>query len=360
MKIVQVLPTIAMGDAVSNDAAALKKIICSMGFDTQIYAENIDPRLQRGTAVHFEKMDGLDEKDIIIYHGSVGTDLSYKMKEMGCHVVMRYHNITPPHFFSLYNLTAYELSKKGLEQTKMLADKIEYVLAVSGFNKKDLLEMGYHCPIDVLPVIIPFSDYDIAADDSLIEKYKDGYTNILFVGRVAPNKKQEDVIRIFNFYKKNMNDRSRLFLIGNYEGMEVYKGRLDRYIQTLGVEDVIFSGHIKFSQILAYYKIADLFLCMSEHEGFCVPLVEAMNFHIPIIAYDSCAVGDTLSNGGILVNDKDPVQISLLMEKILSDEKIRGNLAIRQQEVLKKYSYGHVSHTFQKLLHNFIHKENGV
>lgn len=115
-----------------------------------------------------------------------------------------------------------------------------------------------------------------------MEHYKDdGYTNFIFVGRVAPNKKQEDVIRAFYCYKKYCNPKSRLFIVGSYNGMERYYHRLRRYVGALELDNVVFTGHIPFAQILAYYHLADLFLCMSDHEGFCVPLVEAMYFNLP-------------------------------------------------------------------------------
>ena len=156
--------------------------------------------------------------------------------------------------------------------------------------------MGYTCPIDVCPILIPFSDYEKEPDRRVLRRYKgDGKTNLLFVGRIAPNKKQENVIRAFYFYHKYYSPDSRLFLVGSWSGMESYYERLCDYVKALGIaEHVVFTGHIRFDEILAYYHLADVFLCMSEHEGFCVPLVEAMYFHVPIVAYSCAAVPDTL------------------------------------------------------------------
>jgi len=129
---------------------------------------------------------------------------------------------------------------------------------------------------------------------------------------------------------------------------------LDRYIQELDVDDVIFPGHIKFNQILAYYKLADIFICMSEHEGFCVPLVEAMKFKVPIIAYDSCAVPDTLSDGGILVKNKNEKEIALLIETILSDNALKQKILNNQNRILEKLQYDIMSDKFESLLMGFI------
>lgn len=354
MKIIQALATISFGDAVSNDAINLKNVIAELGFETQIYAENIDGRLPYGTAEYYDNICELGTEDIMIFHESVGTDLNERIKELNCHIIMKYHNITPPHFFWKYNMISSKLSAVGLAQTKKLSDVVEYAIADSEFNKNDLIKMGYTCNIDVLPVVIPFEDYEKKADASTIARYNDEYVNILFVGRIVPNKKHEDIIRIYNFYKKNINRKSRLIFVGNYEGMENYKMRLDKYVEELDVDDVIFTGHIKFNQILAYYKLADIFICMSEHEGFCVPLVEAMKFKVPIIAYDSCAVSGTLSDGGILVKNKDEKEIACLIDRVLSDKNLRLEMLNNQCRILEELQYEIISEKFESLLMNFI------
>ena len=132
----------------------------------------------------------------------------------------------------------------------------------SGYGKYDLMGMGYKCPMYVRPILIPFSDYETPPDEAIIKKYSDdGYVNIVFVGRIAPNKKQEDVIAAFAYYKNNVNPKSRLFIVGSYNGMEKYYESLKDYVDALMVRDVIFTGHISFKSILAYYSIADIFLC---------------------------------------------------------------------------------------------------
>ena len=165
--------------------------------------------------------------------------------------------------------------------------------------------MGYTCPMKVLPILIRFEDYEQEPDADVIRKYSDGATNLLFVGRMAPNKKVEDVISAFAYYKEHYDKTARLFLVGSFQETDLYYQYLQKHIKKLGTHDVIFSGHISFQAVLAYYKIADVFLCMSEHEGFCVPLVEAMYFGVPIVAYDSSAIADTLGGAGILLKNKD-------------------------------------------------------
>ena len=359
MRIIQLLPTISFGDAVGNDTRAIRKILEEMGYVTQIYAENIDPRLPHGTAYHVDEIPELESDDVIIYHASTGTELNYRLPSYCGRKVMIYHNITPPKFFAPYSSTAEQLTADGLAGIRYLADKMDYCIADSDFNKQDLLRMGYTCPIDVCPILIPFSDYDAPPSKAVISRYQgDGVTNLLFVGRIAPNKKQEDVIAAFYYYHKYHNPKSRLFLVGSWGGMEPYYEQLCRYIRELGLEDaVIFPGHIKFDEILAYYSIADVFLCMSEHEGFCVPLVEAMYFKIPIVAYRCAAIPFTMGNQGLLLDSKEPAFAAAVIEKIVSDELLRNRVIKLQNGRLQDYDYMAVRKKFEEYLKTFLRKE---
>ncbi len=146
-----------------------------------------------------------------------------------------------------------------MEQIRELAPYIDYGIVVSEFNKQDLINMGYTCPIEVVPILIQFDDYKKKPSQSVIDKYSDGRHNIIFVGRMAPNKKVEDVISAFATYKMMYDKDARLFLVGNYNEEDKYYKFLRKHISKLQVEDVFFSGHIPFDEILAYYTIADVF-----------------------------------------------------------------------------------------------------
>ena len=355
MNVVQILPTVSYGDAVSNDAVAIAKVIEDMGYKTGIYAENVDTRLSDPLVHKIERLPRLRDSDIVIFNHSTGTELCYKLPELKGRKMMIYHNITPPQFFDNYSISARDLTRYGYEGTKYLSDKIEYVMADSEYNAEDLRKMGYTCKIDVRPILVPFDDYKKEPDKKILEKYNgDGYTNILFVGRIAPNKKQEDIISAFAYYKRSVNPKSRLILAGSYTGMERYYRALQDYVEALMLDDVIFTGHTSFASVLAYYKLADVFLCMSEHEGFCVPLLEAMFFEKPIIAFDSCAVPYTLGGSGALIKDKDPVFVSLLIDRIVKDARLRKEIVESQNERLKDFSYKKVRETFVSQLKEFI------
>lgn len=356
MRVVQLLTTVSFGDAVSNDAIAIHDILVRNGYHTGLYAENIDVRLPKGLVAEYTDMPTLEKDDVLLYHLSTGTQLNYLVQKIACRKIMIYHNITPPGFFELYSSVSRDLCGKGLEETKMLKDTFDYVLADSEFNKQDLINMGYKCPIDVLPILIEFGDYAQKPNKLTLKKYDDGVTNIIFVGRVAPNKKHEDVINAFYHYQKFYNPKSRLFLIGSTGGMECYVQRLKDYIQQLGVSNVIFPGHIKFDEILAFYKLADVFLCMSEHEGFCVPLVEAMYFDVPVIAYDSCAIAETMGGSGAVLKQKDPLEVAGLINYVVQNDAIREQMISGQKKRLKDFDNEVIAKQFWDYLNHFLEK----
>lgn len=355
MKVLQLLPTLAMGDAIGNDVRALEKVIRGMGYQTGIYAEVIDGRLPEGTAQQVEKMPRLSGEDVILYHMSTGSELNFSLEKYPCRKLMVFHNITPPRFFKGYNDAAMESAEYGMRGLCHLADKVDGCMADSAYNGDILRELNYRSPITVRPILIPFADYAKEPDASVMEHYKDdGYTNFIFVGRVAPNKKQEDVIRAFYCYKKYCNPKSRLFIVGSYNGMERYYHRLRRYVGALELDNVVFTGHIPFAQILAYYHLADLFLCMSDHEGFCVPLVEAMYFNLPILAYDSSAISDTLGGSGILLPTNDPMEAALAADRVLRDSELRREVIAEQHRRQQEFAYPEIRKVFEGQLQHFI------
>lgn len=354
MLVLQLLPTLCYGDAVGNDTLVLDQVIKKMGYKTCIYAENIDSRISKGIAKEYKHMPKLSEDDIVIYHLAIGSNLAYVFGRLNCKKVVIYHNITPPDFFRKYNTDATAVTESGLSTAKWLADKVDYCMADSEFNKKDLIDMGYKCPIDVLPILIPFEDYNKEPDRETVERYSDGCTNILFTGRIAPNKCQEDVIESFAFYHKYYNPNSRLILVGSDTNFENYRVRLQKYVDLLDVDSVIFTGHIKFNQILAFYRVADLFLCQSEHEGFCVPLVEAMHFDVPILAYNSTAIGETMGGGGVLLDNKNPAETAGMMDYIIKNEALRKKISANQKKRLADFSYDAIENRFKQLISRFL------
>ena len=351
MKVVQVVPNLSRGDAVGNNCCAIDDILKEAGYDAEIYSlvPAQSPELM-GLSRPLKTLKKLNRDDILLYH--MATALQQNIVQYGGRRVFQYHNITPPEFFEAYDPATAAACRAGLSEMKSLRNAPEACWAVSEFNKRDLKDAGYTCPIRTVPILVPFEDYEQPADRRIIETYRDDHVNFLFVGRVVPNKAQEDVIRAFAWYQKNISGKCRLFLIGN-TSLSAYRNRLQEYIELLDIRNVIMPGHIRFSEILAYYQAADVFLSMSRHEGFCVPLLEAMFFGIPIVARSTSAIPYTLGNAGLLLEDNNPAVAALAADRVLHDRKLKEEIIRRQDARLADFSHEKVKERILKELKDF-------
>lgn len=352
MKVIQVTESLSLGDAVANDVVAIDSLLKDMKVCGGIFAtnsNNINKKYLHKIAEPIDLIPKMNKEDVLLFHHAIANDYCYKIPELPCKKVLIYHNITPPEFFSGLHEGLRVACQKGLEQLAFLNKSFDYCIADSEYNKQDLIKMGFNCPIFVCPVLIPFEDYRKEPNQEIVEKYKDGKTNILFVGRLSPNKKQEDIIHAFAIYKKYYNQNSRLLLVGS-DGVEEYGKLIRNYINSTGLTDVVITGSVPFADILAYYIIADLFVCLSEHEGFCVPLIEAMSFNIPILAYNSSAIPYTLGNSSIIIEHKDFPLIAGWMHKLTSELELRNLIIENQRKRLELFSYNTVSSWLKEIM----------
>ena len=357
MRIIQMLPTLAYGDGVGNDTLALNDTLKEAGYETELYADLIDVKLDPSIAKKadtYEYQDG----DIILYHLSTGSDLNYKITEYPCKRIIVYHNVTPPEYFMGYSPESEKICADGIRAVKYLRKKADFCLVDSAYNGQELIEKGYECPMEVLPILIAFDDYKKEPDKKIIKQYKDdGWVNIVFTGRVVPNKCPQDIIAAFACYQKYIQPKSRLFLVGRYDWSNFYKYQLEEYARQLGAKEVHFTGHVRFDEILAYYHVADVFLCLSEHEGFCIPLVESMFFDVPVIAYDSTAIGDTLGGSGLLLKDKSPQVVAEAIHMVVENKELREQILEGQRQRLQDFEHGKIKQRFLRLLEDFISGE---
>ena len=246
-----------------------------------------------------------------------------------------YHNITPPEYFVGVHRTLARQCFRGRRELQAYIDRCEIALGDSEFNRQDLEALGFSRTA-VLPVVPDFSHLDGKPDWILARDFDDDWTNILFVGRVIANKKIEDLIRFFHAYHAFYNPRSRLLIVGAQSGFERYLASLHQLVATLGAGNVHFIGHVSDAELVAFYEVADLFLCASEHEGFCVPIVEAFYKQVPVLAYAATAVPATMDGAGVLYAEKDPVHVATLMEGILSDPQLQDRIVDAQLGAVRR------------------------
>ncbi len=337
MKIHQFVTSLSYGDAISDEALEIQKILREEGFESEIFTHFYHPRMAKHIIHHREYYKYSSPENLVIFHFSIGSPISKLFFRIPEKKIMIYHNITPfEYFLDTHRILAKECYKGRLE-LKRFIDKVDLALGDSEFNRKELEEVGYR-RTGVLPIVMNFPKFDIPGSTIYKKIFGNGKITILFVGRLIPNKKYEDLIKVFYFYQKYYNPRSQLIMAGDYNGFERYLYSLYQLIDKLKVKNVYFTGHIDFEELVALYKIADIFLCLSEHEGFCVPIIESYYLRIPVIAYRAGAVEETMNKGGILLKEKEFEKIACLIDLIVRDEDFRKKIINSQLEALKKYS----------------------
>jgi len=246
-----------------------------------------------------------------------------------------YHNITPPEYFVDVHKMLVKLCYLGRRELGFYKDRCDLALGDSEYNRQELEAIGF--PVTgVLPVVPDFSHLAGPANYMQAKQYDDGWVNVLFVGRVIPNKRIEDVIRCFHAYKQWFNPRSRLLLVGSYGGFEKYLAMVQQFIVDIGAQDVHFLGHVANEELTAYYELADVFLCASQHEGFCVPLVESFHMGVPVLAYAATAVPATMDGAGVLYTDKNPLHVAALIDAITSDRDLQDRIIDGQFAALER------------------------
>ena len=233
-----------------------------------------------------------------------------------------YHNITPAHFFLGFHPHLAGLCHHGRRELAAFAPRTELALGDSEFNRRELEQAGF-ARTGVLPIVLDLALYERPPSAVVRRLYDDGRTNVLFVGRIIPNKKIDDLIRSFAFFQRFVKPHSRLLLVGDHRGFERYLDRLQELVRELRVDEVVFTGQVDDDELYAYYRLADVFLCLSEHEGFGVPLQEAMLFGVPVVAYDAGAVRETLRGGGLLLKDKSPELVAELLDRVTHGGDLR-------------------------------------
>ena len=192
MKIHQILPCLRHGDAIGNHTIEIQRILRSWGHESLIFADDIHDNMH-SFAKSYNKLKGRTLRDaVLIYHFSVGSEVSEFVKSLPNKKILIYHNITPASFLKGYDEYIKEILAKGRDELKLFGSICDLALGDSEFNRLELEEMGFQ-PTGVLPIIINFEKYTTAPNSALLQQYNDGYKNIIFVGRIVPNKCQESI-----------------------------------------------------------------------------------------------------------------------------------------------------------------------
>jgi glycosyltransferase involved in cell wall biosynthesis len=345
----QVLATLSYGDAIGHEVLGIRRALLEAGHTSDIFVETAHPKLEALTRDYRELKDAIGPESLLIHHFSIGSKASRVAYATPARMILVYHNITPPQYFLGVNDELVRRCYLGRRELGAYVDRCELALGDSEFNRQELEALGFP-RTGVLPVVPDFSHLDVAPDRALAGPFDDGWTNILFVGRVIPNKRFDTVIRAFHVYRTRFNPRSRLLLVGSTAGFEDHRTHLHALVSRLGTPDVHLTGQVTNEQLVAFYEVADLFLSASEHEGFCVPIVEAFYMGVPVLAYAATAVPGTMDGGGVPYDTQDPFEIGALVDAIVRDAGLRDRVLDSQDAALDRL----LSHDFAGAVRGFV------
>ena len=308
----QWVPAVHRGDAIGDSTLLIREALRSWGYTSDIYTFNQDPGV---SAAHFDSWREGASDDVVLFHYALISPMNAAFRSLRCSRVLQHHNITPPHFFAPWDAEIHKILDQGLRGLAELSPVTTLGLGDSEFNRAVLERHGFK-QTGVQPLAIDFDRYTQPGNAILKRRLADSRTNILFVGRIAPNKRHDQLLRVLSYFKKNISTAVRLLAVGKHPRRETgngvpieahYLDSLIRLYSELGLEpsDVVFTDGVSHDDLLAYYESAHVFVSMSEHEGFGVPLVEAMLKRVPVIAYAGTAVKETLGGAGLSFDHQD-------------------------------------------------------
>ena len=326
-------------DAISNEAIVLRSVFRKWGAASDIYSEarRVLPELRPEAKDVSEAASGIRPGDVALLHLSIGSIVNDAFAALSCRKAILYHNITSPEFFRGVNESIARSLDWGRRQARELAGAASVVMACSRFNAAELEAMGYR-DVGVLPLMLDFDQLRLEPDRRMLRRLGDGKTNVLFVGRGVPNKRLEDVLSAFAVFQKGVQPASRLILAGSHAGLERYHAMLKLQVRNQQLKDVEFAGTLRQEELNAAYRSAGLFLCMSEHEGFCIPLIESMCFGVPVLAFAAAAVPETLDGSGVLFHEKRFQDVAEMMGRLTSDKALRQAVLARQRARFERYT----------------------
>lgn len=343
----QFLTGATTGDAISGQAMIIRRWLRDLGFESQIYAHFVHPTVEEEVYPLSEYARVPDEK-WAIYHHSIGSDVPDFLIEENLRLLLIYHNITPAAFFAGSDPVRMDLSVLGQQQLLNLREYSGLGLADSPFNEQDLEAAGY-LQTAVLPITLCPEQYDIPSNVTLANQLRKSGPNLLFVGRLAPNKKQEDLIKLLYVYRR-FNPDAHLYLVGDR-----WEIGYDNWVEDLAVDlkaagGLTLTGKVSQQDLVTYYRCADFYVSMSEHEGFGIPLAESMYLGVPVLAYGVEGILETMGDAGILFFEKDYEGLAELLNLLWEDETLRRRIVTRQKKHAHKFQEAQVRRQFEVYL----------
>jgi glycosyltransferase involved in cell wall biosynthesis len=335
----QWVPAAHAGDAIGDSARKMRAMLRALGHESEIYALTIDDELQ-GDVRPFSDT-AAQAGDLTIFHYALPSPMTAAFAGLVRGRVLQYHNVTPAHYFAPYDPALFRLASLARAELATLVGQVDLALGVSEFNRAELEAMGF-APTGVLPLAVDVSRVSRPVRRPALEKIltADDMINFLFVGRVAPNKKLEDHLKLAEHYKRYVDEYYRFIFVGKHDAVPQYYASIRAMMARFRLlnERFIFTGPVPDDDLAVYYRHAAVYISLSEHEGFCAPLLEAMAADVPILAYAAAAVPETLGGSGVQFYPKDMEYAAELLAVLTFDDDVRARVIAGQRARLAHFS----------------------
>jgi glycosyltransferase involved in cell wall biosynthesis len=335
----QWVPAAHRGDAIGDSARRMRSILRAQGHQSDIYALTIDDVLV-GDVLPFDD-PGARRGDVTLFHYALPSPMTEAFARLDHRRVLQYHNVTPAFYFAPYDAALFRLASLARAELQTLVGQVDLALGVSEFNRAELESMGF-APTGVLPLAVDVARITDAPPRPALERVLGGdeFINFLFVGRIAPNKKIEDHLKLAEHYKRYVDAYYRFIFVGKYDAVPTYYASIRAMMSQYRLlsDRFIFTGPVPEEDLAAYYRHAAVYISLSEHEGFCAPLVEAMAADVPILAYAAAAVPETLGGAGVQFAPKDMEFAAELLGCLTFDDDLRASVIAGQRRRLADFS----------------------
>jgi glycosyltransferase involved in cell wall biosynthesis len=334
MTVNQWVPAAHRGDAIGDSARRVRDLLRTLGHRSELYALTIDDDLVDDVRPFDDA--GARRGDLTIFHYALPSPMTSAFASLPRGRIVQYHNVTPAAFFAPYDPGLFRLAALGRQELATLVGSVELALGDSEYNRQELESLGFS-PTGVFPIAVDTAritrPVERPALDAILD---DGLVNFLFVGRIAPNKKIEDHIRLAECYKRYVDAYYRFIFVGRHDVVPRYYAMIRALMTEYRMLDdrFLFTGAVSDAELAVYYRHAAVYISMSEHEGFCVPLLEAMAADVPVLAYAAGAVPDTLGGAGVQFAPKDLEYAAELLGALAFDDRLRADVIAGQRRRL--------------------------
>jgi L-malate glycosyltransferase len=348
----QWVPAAHKGDAIGDSARRVRDLLRSLGHESELYALTIDDDLKHDVRPFADP--AARRGDVTIFHYALPSPMTSAFASLGSGRVLQYHNVTPAAYFAPYDAALFRLATLGRTELKTLVGHVDVALGDSAYNRHELESLGFERTC-VFPIAVDTSRITHAdARPALDRILDDGLVNFLFVGRIAPNKKIEDHIKLAEHYKRYVDAYYRFIFVGRYDVVPRYYSTIRALMSEYRLlnDRFVFTGPVSDAELASYYRNAAVYVSLSEHEGFCVPLVEAMAADVPVLAYAAAAVPDTLGGAGVQFAPKDLEQAAELLGTLAFDDEVRSQVIAGQRLRLADFGDARITRELASLVHS--------